>query len=399
MLKIKPNIEIKATCPHCQNYLSSNGVLWQGIHVCYEATCSECNTAIVGDLPVGHADPYSFQVDLEKGILFGGDLGRKELGEPLFDSLQNPAQEAIEIKKEVFKELNKVIILNCIDCLYGHSLLKLLNAQRHLEVHPELGLIAIVPQLLRWMVPDGVAEIWTVNLPLKRSKLYFPVFDRFVREECQRFEEIYVSKAYSHPGYFDISRFTKVAKHNFESPDFRITFIWREDRLLLKQFSFKLLKKLGLVKWGFALQNRRIVKVFSEIKKKIPKAKFSVTGLGTSTKFPDWIDDKRVTKFDEKTERKICEIYAESRLVIGIHGSNMLLPSAHAGMTIDLMPTDRWGNFAQDILYQEEDPRFASFRYLYLPLSVPLKELGFIAGTMVQKRQHFYSNMAADKRK
>ncbi|RMH74476.1 MAG: hypothetical protein D6680_14630 [Cyanobacteria bacterium J007] len=220
-----------------------------------------------------------------------------------------------------------------------------------------------------------------------------------MREECQRFEEIYVSKAYSHPGYFEISRFTKVAKHNFESPDFRITFIWREDRLLLKQFSFKLLKKLGLVKWGFALQNRRIVKVFSEIKKKIPKAKFSVTGLGTSTKFPDWIDDKRVTKFDEKTERKICEIYAESRLVIGIHGSNMLLPSAHAGMTIDLMPTDRWGNFAQDILYQEEDPRFASFRYLYLPLSVPLKELGFIAGTMVQKRQHFYSNMAADKRK
>jgi len=46
-----------------------------------------------------------------------------------------------------------------------------------------------------------------------------------------------------------------------------------------------------------------------------------------------------------------------------VHGSNMLLPSAHAGMTIDLMPDDRWGNFAQDISYQEDDVRMGSYRY------------------------------------
>jgi len=37
----------------------------------------------------------------------------------------------------------------------------------------------------------------------------------------------------------------------------------------------------------------------------------------------------------------------------------MLLPSAHAGMTVSLMPSKRWGNFAEDILFTEKDVRLA----------------------------------------
>jgi hypothetical protein len=78
-------------------------------------------------------------------------------------------------------------------------------------------------------------------------------------------------------------------------------------------------------------------------------------------------------------------------LVIGVHGSNLLLPAAHAGMLIDLMPNDRWGHIAQDVLYQTypdddretEDSRMISWRYRYLPLDVSTKSLFVIAQCML----------------
>jgi len=72
-----------------------------------------------------------------------------------------------------------------------------------------------------------------------------------------------------------------------------------------------------------------------------------------------------------------------------------LLPSAHAGMTIDLID-ERWGNFAQDILYQERDPRMATFRYRFLPYQTSNDTLAYIAAVMLQKWFNFKSQMTAD---
>jgi hypothetical protein len=127
-----------------------------------------------------------------------------------------------------------------------------------------------------------------------------------------------------------------------------------------------------------------------------PQVSFSVAGLGTQTQFPSWIKDARVKKFDADSERQMCQLYSESRLVIGVHGSNMLLPSAHAGLSLDLMPNDRWGNFAQDFLYQEADARIASFRYRYLPLMTNLPVLASIVIKMISGYHKYRIAMACD---
>jgi len=75
----------------------------------------------------------------------------------------------------------------------------------------------------------------------------------------------------------------------------------------------------------------------------------------------------------------------------------MLLPSAHGGMTLDLMPKERWGNFAQDILYQENDSRLAAFKYRYLPLNTRIVDLAYIASNMILKSSEFNLSMTADK--
>jgi hypothetical protein len=413
MIQIQPIIKLEhqPTCPHCGTVIQPSNILWLSMAICTEyQKCPSCNATIVEDLRVGHAALSAFQVDLEKKTLFGNVPDREPLSEPLLNfndrewlgeallnSLENPQSEPIKINKEILKPSKNVIILNCIDYLYGHSLLKLLNAQKHLEEQSNYGLVVIIPKFLRWMVPEGIAEIWTVDIPLKRGREYFLKFNEFVHQELKRFDEVYVSKAHSHPSKVDISNFTKIPKHNFNEEEFRVTYIWREDRIWCTSPLWSILRRINLISVALLVQNWNIQNLFKRIKTQIPTAKLTVIGLGKKTTFPEWIEDLRVEKFHEKTEIAICKVYSESRLVIGVHGSNMLLPTGHAGMTINLMPKEKWRLFASDVLYHESDPRTASFRYRYLPLEIDIPRLALIAQTMLVMLSDFKRMMNADK--
>ena len=400
MIQIKPTIDYREPCPHCGRALSPDQVLWQGIHVCAVALCPGCGAEIVGDLPVGAALFFPYQVDRKKGLLFGSALARDWLGEPFLQSLLHAEEgPGIRLEIEVRVRRPKVVILNCIDYLYGHSLLKLLNAEEHLQRDPAFGLVLLLPRFLRWMVPPGVAELWLVDLPLSRARSFHTRLEQLIQAECARFEEVYLSPASSHPSAFDLTFFTGVPRHDFAAPRFRVTFIWREDRPWSgSPPAIDLMQKSGgprrlLLSW----QNRKIQRLFAALRRTLPDALFTVAGLGRTTGFPEWIADKRVARFDEETERSTCQVYAESRLVIGVHGSNMLLPSGHAGLTIDLMPDDRWGNFGQDILYQEQDVRLSSFRYRFLPIGSSISAIARCAAEQVAGHGYFRRQMLHGK--
>ncbi|MEJ7700938.1 MAG: hypothetical protein WKF71_15015 [Pyrinomonadaceae bacterium] len=70
--------------------------------------------------------------------------------------------------------------------------------------------------------------------------------------------------------------------------------------------------------------------------------------------------------------------------VVGVHGSNMLLPSAHAGSVIELIGEDRWGNYLQDILFRVSDSREMFFRYRFVPTSTTPEELSRLALTLLR---------------
>jgi hypothetical protein len=392
MIQIKPEIRHESDCPYCGKSLIPERVLWQGIHVCAVCRCPACGAEIIDDLACGHSLHASCRVDLKAGKLFLDDIySRSWFGNPFLESLLNPREDLeISLTVEIFKEFKTVVVLNCIDFLYGHSLLKLLNAEAHLDGRDGYGLVVIIPRFLRWMVPSGVAEVWTVNIPLAEARNYYPDLDRLVHQECRRFEEVFLSPAHSHPGLFDITRFTGVEKHDFTLPEYRITFIWREDRpwlvsrLWVRASRRSRAVRFLLLQW----QNYKIINLFSRLRKSYSEARFTVAGLGETTSFPPWIDDRRTGRFDDATERELCRIYAESRLVIGVHGSNMLLPSAHAGLVIELVPEERWSNFAQDLLIHEEKPLIASYRFRLLPLQTSLRVIARIA--YFQLRDYLY---------
>lgn len=394
--QIKPAIQYQSNCPHCGNVLKSTGVIWQGIHICAESDCANCGAAIVEDLRFYLAVFTPYQVDLEKGLIFGDKIW-KQRGNQILQSLQNPQPEKVVAATKIFKCCRRVIILNCVDYLYGHCLGKLMNAQIHLDHHPDYGLVIIIPKFMRWMVPEGVAEVWTVDIPLKNGTCYYPSLNQFIHQESNRFEEIYASAADS-GSKSDITRFTGVPTYNFDNEEFKITFVWREDRLWSNSLLRKLLRKFKMLELAIRFQNWQVCKLFENIRSRDSSTKFAVVGLGKTTQFPGWVEDFRVDRFDEKIEKEVCQIYSKSRVVVGVHGSNMLLPSAHAGITVSLVSRGKWYCIAQDVVFNETHPRAAAFRYRYLPMQTSISELGYIIASMTSENNR-YLRLARNHRK
>jgi len=375
MISIKPKIDFSSKCVYCNTTLKNKDIVWQGIHVLLDCECPNCKNKFLVDLPIGHAQLYPFVVDKNSWELHGSKLALKWFGAPLLKSLKNPSNDKISMTIEKIYNTKKVAILNCIDFLYGHSLLKLLNAESLLDKKNRLGLVVIIPKFLRWMVPKGVAEIWTVDLPLKKAKEYYPQLERSIKHELERFEKIYLPKDSSHPRNFKIESFTGIKPHNYGSKNYRITFIWREDRpWFFSDYLVYILKKINFIYPLVLLQNLKIRILFLLLKRKLPNVIFSVAGIGKSTNFPKWIEDIRFIKPSPKEEEKLCRVYSQSRVVIGVHGSNMLLPSAHAGSVVNLLPDIKSDQIASDVIFRQEikDPRVISFTYRFVPITIPI---------------------------
>jgi len=93
---------------------------------------------------------------------------------------------------------------------------------------------------------------------------------------------------------------------------------------------------------------------------------------------------------DEASEREWCERYAASHVAVGVHGSNMLLPSAHAGAVVELLGAERWGNFAQGILFRDAgDCRETFFRYRFVHDTIRSAGLARLAGRLLGGRKDF----------
>jgi len=361
MIKISPTIDFNAKCPSDGADLDITGVAIPGMRCLIDSICPCCGTAYYLDLPVAHAlwSPvilnqktaeiyesrkfYWFNKLLKEGFLNQVDL------------------EIVPIVHKFF-EANRIIIVNCLDFLYGHSLLKLLNVQRHLDNDPELGCCVLVPSQLVHLVPDGVAEIWEFPVAIKEGGKWYCSLQSWMNEQLTQYEECYLSKAYPHPSHrvYDLPRFVRNLPDI--SPEIRggkpiILYSYREDRL-----------------WGRTLthQQRNLQKLYTRLSAIFPDLVFVLIGFGNNNKISATrakLIDLRTDRFNVDCDRLWMAYMCVSDCVIGVHGSNMLLPSGLAKSTVELVPQSRLGNIFQDILFSRhfQDIRegFLNYRFIY----------------------------------
>jgi hypothetical protein len=404
---LHPITEAEHECPYCRVCLGVKGWHIPGMRNLADLLCGLCGREFYGDLAAGQALYTPMLLEKATGAVHDAH-GVEWFAAWLRDSYARRADEPVPFDVEERRAITKpVVLLNCLDTLYGHSLLKLLNAQYYLDRHADVDLVVIVPSLLAWMVPDGVAQVWSVGLSLGRGTEWNEWLAREIRRRVEAFERVSLSHALSHPRpeEFDIERFTRVKPFPLDEWDARlerptVTFIWRDDRPWRTQTEVASSSRGGRIRQLIASQSKpgaRQAELVSELaealKANLPALDFAVVGLVEGVgrgEMPDWVSDLRRAALDVDAERGWCERYAASHVVVGVHGSNMLLPSAHAGGVVELIGPERWGNFTQDILFRDAaDCRETLFRYRFVDELTTPTTLARLIGMIVRGRASF----------
>jgi hypothetical protein len=127
------------------------------------------------------------------------------------------------------------------------------------------------------------------------------------------------------------------------------------------------------------------------IRKSIPDVRFTVVGLAEGGGLSDLATDLRTRQMDDAVERSWVEAYAASQIVVGVHGSNMLLPTAHAAGCIEILPYDRYGNIVQDISVRRHD-RMQLFLYRFVDEFATPAEIARQAVAMFREFDNYYRN-------
>lgn len=334
MIKIHPKIDYQIKCPECQTILKNEEFIVNGTRNLVKTTCEFCLRSFVCDLPSGQAIYTPLIMDIRSYEIYGKEK-LDWMVDPLKDGYGNKTEVTVKIEKINFRESQILVLINCLDYLYGHSLLKLLNTQRYLRKGNNLWII--VPRSLSHLVPEGISQLWIVELPITSMKNWFTDINRQVRREISKHKEVFLAKILPQPSYtsFDINNFVRLPKKRKILKGPVVVFVYREDRC-----------------WGGNpyIQWVNIVRLYKSLKSEYPDLKFVLTGLGKTLIFPSGIFDLRRRILSQGAEKNWLAVWAQANCVIGVHGSNMLLPSALSFSAIELLPKSRLGNILQDYI-------------------------------------------------
>jgi hypothetical protein len=404
---LHPVTEADHECPYCRVRLSVKGWHIPGMRNLADLLCGLCGRAFYGDLAAGQALYTPMLLEKATGAVHDAH-GVEWFAGWLRDSYARRADEPVPFDVQEWRAITRpVVLLNCLDTLYGHSLLKLLNAQYYLDRRPDVDLVVMVPSALAWMAPDGAAQVWSVGLPLRRGTEWNEWLAREIRRRVEAFDGVSLSHALSHPRLdeFDIERFTRVKPFPLDEWDARlrrpaVTFIWRDDRpwraptyAASSTWRERLRRLIAFQSRLRGGQSELVSELAEALRRDLPALDFAVVGLAEERglgKLPKWVGDLRRSALDDDAERGWCERYAASHVVVGVHGSNMLLPSAHAAGVVELIGPERWGNFTQDVLFRDAgDCRETLFRYRFIDELTPPSALARLVNMILRRRASF----------
>lgn len=369
MLSIKPLRSPASVCPLCKE--DNDGFsefLFFGQHILGRGNCAKCGTFYHHNWPVGHGAQFPIAFT-NNGKACYAERSALWMAQPLIRSVKNDRSIEVTVDRRINRQISDGFLLNCLDPCFGHIIWKLLNAARYQRYSGNEGLIVLIPRQCIWMVPAWVAEIWAVEVPLSKLQHRLEGLDQFIKGAP--LEQLKILPVNTHPDHqkLNLADFFKTKPFDLETFGQRnptITFIWREDRVWLRSkieyWFWKAAQKYRikfLSNWLAYRQKRAMERTADLIQEKLPKAEIAIAGLGTFGTFKK-IHDLRQERPDQHWELKWCQQYARSHLVIGTHGSGMLIPTALAGGFLALLPSYKIPFLTEDILMKHA-PRYQLF--------------------------------------
>ena len=364
MIEIYPKLGIaNGLCPCCKGSNQSTSALYfQGMHVLGKYTCQACNLKYFTGLPSGHIAhfPVSFSSDSRYQLF--DQKKAAWLADPLIHSMKDKlgAEGAFQIFNKSSGE--ELLLVNCLDSCFGHVFTKVWNVYKEKDRSSSRNIAVLIPEQCRWLLSKIEVEIWSVDVPLKSLSEGVVGLDAWVKNQFHRFKMVLLHPVFVHLDHQQMDFERILGEKPFDLAQFdqavpQITFVWREDRFWLANrqlnwlymFSrkFKLEKIFNpIFLWRQKTLLNRLVKI---INKSFSEVNFVVTGLGKSTDFLDRIKDERVTSINFEIEKRWNSIFRKSQVVVAVHGSHMLVPSALAAGFVEILPKHKMDHLTEDI--------------------------------------------------
>lgn len=402
LIPLTPAPDVTIDCVQCNTSFGANDWAITGIHNMCSGECPQCHQKYFKEMPVNAGLFYpgilnaatgkrSDKLPYENWYLVG-------LEEAYKHRTNKPVEIAIEKNRPFSRE--KVAILNTIDHCYGHCLFELFNASYYLN-REDVDLVILVQKNLRWLVPDGAAEVWVVDIPFKLADAWYDDLATAIKTHTKDLRNLHICMSFvqADDADYDIEQYSRVKPFPLNEWNERlakptVTFIWRSDRfwkdllpkIIDNRFTRKLFPKL-LAKLNKRLQVRWVIKFAETLKERIPTLDFAVAGMDQmDVDFPAWIKDFRFSKHTDEDAIRACERYAESHLVLGCNGSSLILPSCHAGAVIDIVPMNQWAASSGSFAFRLTSHGDTQFRYILLPPEVKMQRLALISISMLRDR-------------
>ncbi len=204
MIPLVPHLFNDFDCPGCGSHApEGEGLLVPGAQNVGAYHCNTCGLRFLRELPAGFAIDKPFIWSAETGITYNNDKNRPPQWR-LHPGQIPIVEECPPVECHVRRKCRRVVILNTLDYLYGHVLLKLFNAQHYLDKHPGLGLVVMVPKMYEWLVPQEVAEVWVFDMKLSQGTSWNQGIVRYVQGRIQEYEQAFLAPAYSHIDFTDV---------------------------------------------------------------------------------------------------------------------------------------------------------------------------------------------------
>lgn len=148
-------------------------------------------------------------------------------------------------------------------------------------------------------------------------------------------------------------------------------------------------------------QNRNCARLVQRIRERHPKVRIVALGIGQPAGLPAGIDDLR-TPEPVRGESAWLQEYARCAVVVGVHGSALLLPSLLAGGVVDLVPTYKLDRtFLTDLIIPAgsiANPKIAMFRYRMLPVESSPETLAANVLSIIDTADFQYQNLIENAR-
>jgi FkbM family methyltransferase len=347
-IRLRPVPEEAGKCPHCDVPLRVRSLRLPGWRTLIDGQCPRCTHRFLQDVPNGHGLVYPTTCDLTTGETLD-PTGASWFSSRLKPYWERPDGGRVELVVRGRATGSEVILANCLDPVYGHALLKLLGLQGTIERAGGLPVIALAPAALGHLIPDGVAETWLVRSPVARLGRWLLDLEEGLEGALGRLDRVWMTALppHPHPSTFDLDNFVGHAPpETVGSPS--VVLSLRPDR-----------------RWGVDAESEagNVARLVAALRLAYPDVGIVAVGAAPPGGLPAEVLDVRDSNPGEADERRWIGLCRGANLAVGVHGSNLLLPSGLAGATIELIPLERYGNYLQASLVTQADPVLALDRH------------------------------------